>query len=182
MTKRGHAPFRPFPDLAREGVPVVRDRIPVVELVGRVMAGVRRELGRPLDHVVDVPSGHARATLHRRDDVELGTESPHELETLLREAIGDHDQAAVALRAADKVASIVARSPWNDGVSTTAPRRANAAMTAPIVSMGISTLARTVGSQTTVPACASACIKTSGVSLRKSAGVGSGPRLAGGPS
>ena len=42
-------------------------------------------------------------------------------------------------------------SPCSDGVSTAAPSRASAAMTAPIVSAGISRLTRTIGSQTTVP-------------------------------
>ena len=67
-------------------------------------------------------------------------------------------------------------------MSTAAPSRASAAMTPPIVSGGISTTARTVGSQTTVPARSSACMRTSGVSFRKSAAVLSGPRCDGGPS
>ena len=55
-------------------------------------------------------------------------------------------------------------------------------MTAPIASGGSSSSARTSGSQTTVPACSSARLTTSGVSLRKSAAVLRGPRLDGGPS
>ncbi len=73
-------------------------------------------------------------------------------------------------------------SPCKDGVSAAAPSRATADMTAPIVFVGISRLIRTVGSQTTVPARSSACMRTSGVSFRKSAAVLGGPRLDGGPS
>jgi hypothetical protein len=50
------------------------------------------------------------------------------------------------------------------------------------VSAGASRRKRQTGSQTTVPARRSAAMTTSGVSLRKSCGVLSGPRVAGGPS
>src|SRR5881227_984384 len=66
------------------------------------MARLSREPGRTLDHVADVLRGHVRPALHRRDDVELGTEGAHELETFLGETVGDYDQAAVALRPADE--------------------------------------------------------------------------------
>jgi hypothetical protein len=53
---------------------------------------------------------------------------------------------------------------------------------APAVFTGVSMVTRTTGSQTSVPARSSACMRTSGVSFRKSAAVLSGPRRDGGPS
>ena len=50
------------------------------------------------------------------------------------------------------------------------------------MSAGVSRRKRWTGSQTTVPACRSAAMTTSGVSLRKSCGPLSGPRVDGGPS
>jgi hypothetical protein len=81
-------------------VAVVRDRIRVVELIRRVVARLRRQLGGPLDHVADVLGRDVRRALDRLDDVELGAERANELEALLREAVGHDDQAAVPLRTA----------------------------------------------------------------------------------
>src|SRR5580700_10365779 len=50
------------------------------------------------------------------------------------------------------------------------------------VSAGVSRRNQWTGSQTTVPDCFSAAMTTSGVSLRKSCGLLSGPRTDGGPS
>ena len=64
VTERGHAPLRLLPDLAGEVVAMVRDRIRIVELVGRVVAGLGRQLSCALDHVADVLRGDARPALH----------------------------------------------------------------------------------------------------------------------
>ncbi len=63
-----------------------------------------------------------------------------------------------------------------------APRRPRAASIGPIASVGTSAAIRKTGSHTAVPACASACMSTSGVSLFMSRVVGIGPRRDGGPS
>src|SRR6266542_3662755 len=78
---------------------MVGDDVRVAELVGGVVAGRCRELGGARDHVVDVLRGHLRAALHGRNDIELRTKRPHQLEPLLGEAIGDHDQCPIPLRA-----------------------------------------------------------------------------------
>jgi hypothetical protein len=78
-------------------VAVVRDDVRVVELVRRVVAWTRGELGGAVDHVLDVLRGDLRPALDRPDHVELGAERLHQLEALLREAVRDDDQCAVAL-------------------------------------------------------------------------------------
>ena len=78
------------------------DDVRVVELVGRVVAGLRGELGGAVDHVLDVLRSHLGRALDRRDDVHVGAEGAHQLDPLLGEAVRDHDQRAVALRAADE--------------------------------------------------------------------------------
>jgi hypothetical protein len=102
VAERRHPSLRLLPDLAGEVVAVVRDRIWIVELIGRVVARLSRELGRPFDHVVDVLRRHPGPALHRRDDVEVGAEGAHELAAFLGETVGDHDQAAVAPGTADE--------------------------------------------------------------------------------
>jgi hypothetical protein len=102
VTEGGDPSVGLLPDLAPEPVTVVGDDVRVVELVGGVVAGPVGNLRRARDHVLDVPSRHVRSALERGDDVELGAERPHQLETLFREAVGDHDQRPINLRAADE--------------------------------------------------------------------------------
>ena len=81
---------------------MVGDDVRVVELIGRVVARPAGELRCPRDHVVDVLRRHFRPALHGGNDIELGTQRSHQLEALLGEAIGHHDQRAVALRSTDE--------------------------------------------------------------------------------
>ena len=79
-----------------------RDDVWVVELVGRVVTRPLRQQGRSLDHVVDVLRRHVGTTVDRRNDVDLGAERSHDLEALLRKAVGHHDQCLIPLRLADE--------------------------------------------------------------------------------
>jgi hypothetical protein len=99
LAERGHSPSGLLPDLAAEALTMVGDDVRVVELVGGVVAGPFGELGGSGNHVVDVPGGDLRSALDRRHDLELRAERAHQLEPLLSEAVGDHDQGAIALRA-----------------------------------------------------------------------------------
>jgi hypothetical protein len=81
---------------------MVGDDVRAVELIGRVVAGPRSELTGALDHVADVLRRHLGPPFDRRNDVELRSERAHQLEALLGEAVRDHDQRAVPLRAGDE--------------------------------------------------------------------------------
>src|SRR5215211_6378285 len=83
-------------------VSMPRDRVRVVELIGRVGARLLRQLPRALDHVADVLSGHVPAALDGRDQLDLRAEGAHQLHPLLAEAFGDDDPRAIALAAADE--------------------------------------------------------------------------------
>ena len=60
------------------------------------------ELGGAGDHVPNVLRGDLRPPLDGRNDVDLRAERPHQLEALLGEAVGHHDQSAIPLRPADE--------------------------------------------------------------------------------
>ena len=102
VAERGHPPVRLLPDLAREVVAMMRDRMRIFELIGGVVTGPRGQLSCALDHVANVLRCDPRPAFDRLHDVELGPERTHQLETLLGEAVGDHDQSAIALCAADE--------------------------------------------------------------------------------
>jgi hypothetical protein len=59
-----NAPGAP-PAIAAEVVAVIRERIRIVELVGRVMTRLRRQLCGAFDHVADVLRRHVRPSLFR---------------------------------------------------------------------------------------------------------------------
>src|SRR6185295_4060343 len=95
VAEGGNAAARLLPDLTTEVIAMVRNRMRVVELVGREVARSLCELGRALDHVVDVLRSDTRPALDGLHHVKLGAERADQLEPLLREAVGDDDQTAV---------------------------------------------------------------------------------------
>ena len=74
-------------------------------------------------------------------------------------------------RAAGTSPSSTYDAPRDSWVFGTARSRTSSGASAPNASAGASRRKRWIGSQTTVPACSSARIRTSGVSLRKSPAV-----------
>jgi hypothetical protein len=78
------------------------DRVRVIELVGRVRAGLARELGGALDHVRDVLRRDAAALLEGRQQLQLRPERAGQPDPLLAEAFGDDNLRGIALRAADE--------------------------------------------------------------------------------
>src|SRR5262249_60551092 len=71
VAERGDAATRLLPDLHREVLAVMRDRIGAVELICRIVARQCSQLARALNHVLDVLRRDARTALGGFDDVEV---------------------------------------------------------------------------------------------------------------
>jgi hypothetical protein len=88
------------PDLLTKTVAMVGDDVRIVELIRRVVSGLRRQLRGTRDHVGDVLWRHLRRPLDGGDNFDLCSERPHQLEALGREAVGHDDECAIPLRTA----------------------------------------------------------------------------------